>query len=198
MGQLGPSQRRLPLSSKTLAPFHEEQAFRFACGSWPLFVFVVVLWTCTHTHTKPGRILATRSTTSGRGPHSLFDALPIIPRGCALCEIEKDPSLYTLKQILLPPPSTAHIDQLYNSPFTHAHTHVPCRAVLSPDNYILVRIVGGYLADYAVFFSFGRRHARIKLFPAVQQTQKKCAMQHRLSCAPLLSNRVSISLTFTV
>merc|ERR1712166_660869 len=49
LGQLGPSQRRLPLPSKTLAPFHEELAFCFACGSWLLSC---LLWCCGPTRTR--------------------------------------------------------------------------------------------------------------------------------------------------
>ena len=49
LGQLGPSQRRLPLPSKTLAPFHEELAFCFACGCWLLSC---LLWCCGPTRTR--------------------------------------------------------------------------------------------------------------------------------------------------
>merc|ERR1711935_856064 len=119
-------------------------------------------WTCTHTHTKPGRILATRSTTSV-GTWTTISVRCIANHSMWLCVVRnrEGPFAVHIETKFPTPPSTAHIDQLYNSPFTHTHTHthvpyraVPCRAVLSPDNCILVRIVGGYLADYAVFFFF--------------------------------------------
>jgi len=149
--------KKVTIQSKTPAPF--TRSWRFFCFWLFGYCRVCCLCLCVVLSTQPTSSLlsavgwlvgpARTCTTNlarplqpeaprlwGRDPHSLFHALPIIPRGCALCETEKDLSLYTLKHILLPSPRHAHIDQPYAlSIYTHTHhardPAVPCRAVLS-------------------------------------------------------------------
>jgi len=135
LGQLGPSQRRLPLPSKTLAPFHEELAFCFACGCWLLSC---LLWCCGPTRTRTPNLAgslqpeAPRSTTSV-GTWTTLSVRCIANHSTWLCVVRnrEGPFAVHIETKFPTPPSTAHIDQLYNSPFTHAHAHmvVPCCAV---------------------------------------------------------------------
>jgi len=144
----------------------------------PFLHSVVVMWTCTHTHTKPSRILATRSTTSV-GTWTTLSVPCIANHSTWLCVVRnrEGPFAVHIETKFPTPPSTAHIDQLYNSPFTHAHTHtraVPCRAVpcCHQTTVFWSGLSGVILQIMLSSFSLRRRHARIKLFPAVQQTQK--------------------------